>query len=143
MSILIKDIEMPRGDDEGIMLAVYDGKAYQIGTNREHDAAEVTPQLEERMKNGLVTDGNIIHCKECTYGDTCNVARGHGYLVGACAMFEKRKKETNQDAIYDDEIILLAITFEGLYWCPPVDCDKSASCCECWVEWLRKVLGRQ
>ena len=43
MSILVKGIEMPHGEDEGIMLAIYDGKAYHIGTKQEHDAVEVPP----------------------------------------------------------------------------------------------------
>ena len=41
MSILIKGISMPHGEYEGIMLAIYDGEAYNIGTKQKHDAVEV------------------------------------------------------------------------------------------------------
>ena len=41
--ILIQDIKMPTGEDEGILLAIYDGKVYQVGTKREYTAVEVPP----------------------------------------------------------------------------------------------------
>lgn len=41
MSVLIKEISMPSGEDEGVLIAIYDGKAYCIGTKEEHEAIEV------------------------------------------------------------------------------------------------------
>ncbi len=41
MSILIKGIDMPT--DEGIILALYNGKAKQVGTEKEYEAVEVPP----------------------------------------------------------------------------------------------------
>ena len=36
----------------------------------------------------LVEPGKGIDCKECTYGSFCTVARGHGYHVRACVLYE-------------------------------------------------------
>ncbi len=36
----------------------------------------------------LVEPGRGIDCKECTYGSFCTVARGHGYHVRACVLYE-------------------------------------------------------
>ena len=49
--------------------------------------------------NGFATDGNDINCRECKYGDKCNVGRGHGYRVGSCIQFEVEKKQTNAERI--------------------------------------------
>ena len=68
--------------------------------------------------NGFVTDGNDINCRECKYGDKCNVGRGHGYRVGSCIQFEK--KQTNAERIRNMEDDELAKTLSGeeIYpWC--------------------------
>lgn len=41
MSILIEGMKMPAGEDEGLLIAVYDGKAYQVGTGRMYNAIEI------------------------------------------------------------------------------------------------------
>ena len=72
--------------------------------------------------NGFVTDGNDINCRECKYGDKCNVGRGHGYRVGSCIQFEVEKKQTNADrirAMSDEELAdFLEKVADGCDSCP-------------------------
>lgn len=41
--IYIKGVKMPVGEDEGILIAIYDGKAHEIGTKKTLDAIELPP----------------------------------------------------------------------------------------------------
>ena len=41
MSILIKGVKMPKGEKEGLFIAIHDGKAYRVGTKEELEAVEV------------------------------------------------------------------------------------------------------
>lgn len=81
--------------------------------------------------NGFVTDGNDINCRECKYGDKCNVGRGHGYRVGSCIHFEK--KQTNAERIRNMEDDELAI------WL----CENIKVCSECIAEGFCKPTGEQ
>lgn len=81
--------------------------------------------------NGFVTDGNDINCRECKYGDKCNVGRGHGYRVGSCIQFEK--KQTNAERIRNMEDDELAI------WL----CENIKVCSECIAEGFCKPTGEQ
>lgn len=83
--------------------------------------------------NGFVTDGNNINCRECKYGDKCNVGRGHGYRVGSCIQFEVEKKQTNADKIRNMEDDELAI------WL----CENIKVCSECIAEGFCKPTGEQ
>ena len=89
--------------------------------------------------NGFVTDGNDINCRECKYGDKCNVGRGHGYRVGSCIQFEVEKKQTNADrirAMSDDELAK-TLSGEEIYpWCTkPCEYDN---CTDCVLAWLKQ-----
>jgi len=39
--IVIEGLTMPKGEDDGILIALYDGKAHQIGTKKTFTASEV------------------------------------------------------------------------------------------------------
>ena len=39
--IVIEGLAMPKGEDDGILIALYDGKAHQIGTKETFTASEV------------------------------------------------------------------------------------------------------
>ena len=39
--IVIEGLTMPKGEDDGILIALYDGKAHQIGTKETFAASEV------------------------------------------------------------------------------------------------------
>ena len=39
--IVIEGLTMPKGEDDGILIALYDGKAHQIGTKETFTASEV------------------------------------------------------------------------------------------------------
>lgn len=56
MSVLIKGINMPKGEEEGLFIAIYDGKAYRVGTKEELEAVEIpTPH------------GRLIDAERLTY----------------------------------------------------------------------------
>ena len=40
--IVIEGLAMPKGEDDGILIALYDGKAHQIGTKETFTASEVS-----------------------------------------------------------------------------------------------------
>ena len=73
MSILIKGMKMPVGEDEGILVAIYDGKAYEIGTKRTFDAIELPPHGDLIDRNALIKDGWLNLHKE--------VMRMGGYAI--------------------------------------------------------------
>ena len=56
---------MPKGEDDGILIALYDGKAHQIGTKETFVASEVPAhgRLIDADKIGL-TDFEIILCQK-------------------------------------------------------------------------------
>lgn len=41
MSVLIKGVKMPKGEKEGLFIAIHDGKAYRVGTKEKLEAVEV------------------------------------------------------------------------------------------------------
>lgn len=50
MGIYIEGMKMPVGEDEGLLIAVYDGKAYQVGTNRMYNAIEISTQQDDKTR---------------------------------------------------------------------------------------------
>ena len=56
---------MPKGEDDGILIALYDGKAHQIGTKKTFMAYEVSQhgRLIDADKIGL-TNFEIILCQK-------------------------------------------------------------------------------
>ena len=69
MSILIKGMKMPTGEDEGMLIGVYDGKAHIIGTKETREAVELPDHGNlidiEVFRNltGMRTD--CSECKHC------------------------------------------------------------------------------
>lgn len=55
---------MPRGNDEGILLAIYDGKAYEIGTKKTFEAIELLPHGRLIDADALgITDFELVLCR--------------------------------------------------------------------------------
>ena len=65
MSILVKGVSMPKGEDEGWMIALYDGKAYHVGTK------EVLEAIEIPDKHGDLIDRDAFIKEAC---GTCDGA---------------------------------------------------------------------
>ena len=63
--IVIEGLAMPKGEDDGILIALYDGKAHQIGTKETFTASEVPAhgRLIDADKIGL-TNFEIILCQK-------------------------------------------------------------------------------
>lgn len=57
MSILIKGVKMPKGEKEGLFIAIHDGKAYRVGTKEELEAVEVP------IPHGDLIDANDLYAK--------------------------------------------------------------------------------
>ena len=54
--IYIKGLSMPRGEDEGFLIAIFDGFAQKVGTREEFVAYEVVSEMEKTTRWIPVTE---------------------------------------------------------------------------------------
>ena len=91
--IYIKGLPMPRGEDEGFLIAIFDGFAQKVGTREEFVAYEVVSEMEKTTRWIPVTErlpenAEVYLCRiksfggEFRYTDTMKYVDGFFYEKG-------------------------------------------------------------